>query len=73
LLQDIGRLEAKFPEKIKLKQQGKSKDCSHKNIHWLDFFQKDKTEEPYCLDCGEDENKKFTKAFQQWYCKEVRN
>jgi hypothetical protein len=72
LLQDIEKTEEKFPERIKLKATGKSRNCYHKNISWNDLFQKEKSEEPYCLDCGEDENSKFTKAFQSWYCEKVK-
>lgn len=76
LLKDIEEVENKFPERIKLKYRFKNSSgyqpsCSHKNIEWNDFFKsfKEKTEEPYCLDCGEDENNGFTKTFQKWYCK----
>jgi len=69
-LKDSEELEQKFPEKIRLKYRTKNTDkgkyCIHKNIAWNDFFKplKEKNEEPYCLDCGEDENKEFTRIFQ---------
>ncbi|CAI2161592.1 13873_t:CDS:10 [Funneliformis geosporum] len=57
LLQEIDKAEEKFPERIKLKAKDKTRNCFHKNISWNDLFQKEKSKEPYCLDCGEDENK----------------
>ena len=70
-LREVEELENKFPERIKLKYKFKNSDyqlsCIHKNIAWNDSFKpfKDKNEEPYCLDCGEDENKEFTREFQR--------
>jgi hypothetical protein len=74
LTQEISKLENIFPEKIKLKYRGKNKNnrCSHRNISWNEFFQKRKSEIPYCLDCGEDENTSFTKEFQKYYGKEIQ-
>ncbi|RHZ35676.1 hypothetical protein [endosymbiont GvMRE of Glomus versiforme] len=72
-IKEISELENKFPEKIKLKYRGKnkSKDCSHQNIEWKDFFKKDKSENAYCLDCGDEESKRFSESLQRWYYKKI--
>jgi len=72
-LQEIKEAESKFPEKIKLKYKSKNSDnyqpiCNHKNISWnnsFELFKEKPEEEPYCLDCGEDEDNKFTQTFQK--------
>ena len=71
LIRNIEELRKKFPKKIKLQSLNKNGTCSHRNIQWDDFFQKEKKNNAWCLDCGEDKSNSFSKAFQKWYYKEI--
>jgi len=49
------------------------RNCQHQNIHWEDFFKLPKKNKAYCVDCGDNKSKLFTKNVQKWYCKKIEN